>query len=227
MRYTIQGNPFPVVICEILNREQVVCQPGAMLWMSRTMRMGTDTGGGIGKMFSRALSQESLFQNTYTAEGGEGTIAFGMRLPGTIIPLDVERQPIIAQKGAFLAAEKTVNMDIAFQKKLGAGFFGGEGFLLQRFSGFGTVFLEIEGSIVQQNLKAGEQLLIDTGAFAFAEASVSVDVEMVKGVGNILAGGEGLFHTIVSGPGKLWLQTLPLKTFIQSIVPSLRQFFQR
>ncbi|GHU22981.1 TIGR00266 family protein [Spirochaetia bacterium] len=217
MKYEIKGSTYPVAICYLESGEQVTCQSGAMLWMSTNMKMNTGTGGGIGKIFSRAISGEGLFQNTYTAEGGPGMIAFGTTAPGEIVPIDVSKQSIIAQKGAFLASELSVQSEITLQKKLGASFFGGEGFILQKFTGYGTVLLSIDGTTVKYSLRAGEQMILDTGAFAFAESSITVDVQMIKGIGNIVAGGEGLFNTLVTGPGSLWLQTLPLSVFAQTI----------
>ncbi|MDR2150202.1 MAG: TIGR00266 family protein [Spirochaetaceae bacterium] len=218
MKYQIEGTPFPVLICTLNAKETVICETGAMLWMSSNMKMNTGTGGGIGKMFSRAISGESLFQSSYTAEGGEGLIAFGVNSPGEIIPLEIDAShSVIAQKGAFLASEETISSGITFQKKLGAGFFGGEGFILQKFTGKGHVFLAIDGGMISYDLASGEQLIIDTGAFAFAEETVRVDVQMVKGLGNIIAGGEGMFNTTLIGPGKVWLQTMPLSTTVQAI----------
>ncbi|MDR2808566.1 MAG: TIGR00266 family protein [Spirochaetaceae bacterium] len=222
MKYQIEGTPFPVLICTLDAGETVVCETGAMLWMSSNMKMNTGSGGGIGKIFSRAVSGEALFQSSYTAEGGEGLIAFGVNNPGEIIPVEINaNHSIIAQKGAFLASEETINSGITFQKKLGAGFFGGEGFILQKFTGKGYVFLTIDGGVINYDLEPGEQLIIDTGAFAFAEETIQVDVQVVKGLGNIIAGGEGIFNTTLVGPGKVWLQTMPMSTIVQAITKFL------
>jgi uncharacterized protein (TIGR00266 family) len=182
--------------------------------------MQTSTGGGLGKLFGRALAGENLFINTYTAEKG-GIIAFGAGVPGEIIPVDVGQRSIIAQKGSYLAAEKTVVTDIAFQKKMGVGLFGGEGFVLQKYSGSGIIFVSVYGSTVAYSLKEGQTIIVDSGAFAFAEGSVTFDIVTVKGLGNIIAGGEGLFNTVITGPGKIWLQTMPLDAFAKSLVPFL------
>jgi uncharacterized protein (TIGR00266 family) len=222
MQYRIEGTPFPVVMCELAENEQVACQSGAMAWMSDNMRMNTNAGNsGIGGLFSRMVSGESLFQNVYTAVGGVGSIAFGAEAPGDIIAAEISPyNSIVAQKGAYIASELGVRIEIALQK-LGAGFFGGDGFILQKFTGGGTVFLGIDGTTVNYELAAGERLIVDTGAFAAAESTVSIDVQMTKGLGNIIAGGEGLFSTTVTGPGKIWLQTMPLTTFAKALFKML------
>jgi uncharacterized protein (TIGR00266 family) len=222
MQYEVKGSPFPVVICGVNQGETIVCQKGAMTWMSANMQMVTNTGGGLGKIFGKALTGESIFQNEYTAQGGAGEIAFGSSLPGDIlcIPISANKN-IVAQKSAFLASEKGVNMEVFFQKKIGAGFFGGEGFIMQKFSGNGMLFIEIDGSVIEYDLQAGETLLVDTGYLCAMDSTVSIDVEMVKGVGNALFGGEGLFNTKVTGPGHVWLQTMPLPQFANTLKPFL------
>lgn len=217
MQYEIKGAPYPAAILNVEAGESVICQSGAMTWMTPNMRMETK-GGGIGKMFSRALNGESLFQNTYTAEGGAGMIAFASTVPGDILAMELQPgMSIIAQKKAFLASAATISYEMFFQKKLGAGFFGGEGFIMQKFSGSGLLFLEIDGSAITYDLAPGQTLLVDTGNLAAMEATCSMDIESVKGVGNALLGGEGLFHTRVTGPGRIWLQTLPISGMAQEI----------
>ena len=218
MRYDIQGAPYPVGVVYLDAGEKVNCQVGAMTWMSPNMKMDTGTGGGLGKVFSRAISGESLFQNTYTAEGGNGMIAFGSSVPGDIIPIELQPgQSIVAQKTAYLASASTVNFEIFFQKKIGSGFFGGEGFIMQKFTGSGMLLLEIDGSVVKYQLGAGESILIDTGYLAAMDATCSVEIEMIKGVSNVLLGGEGLFNTKVTGPGEVWLQTMPFVGFVDQV----------
>ncbi len=219
MNYEIKGTPFPVLICQLDANETVSCQKGAMSWMSPNMKMSTNAGGGIGKMFSRAVTGESIFQNQYTAEGGEGEIAFSATVPGQILPIDVSKRTIVAQKSAYMASSPSVEMSIFFQKKLGAGFFGGEGFIMQKFTGTGMVFLEIDGGCIEYDLAAGESILVDTGYLAAMDATCSVDIETVKGIGNALFGGEGFFNTRVSGPGHVWLQTMPINALAGSIRP--------
>ena len=221
MQYQIQGQPYPVVILTVELEETVRCQKGAMAWMTPNMEMQTK-GGGIGKMFSRALTGESMFQNEYTAKGGPGMIAFASALPGEIMPIQVTPdKPIVAQKSAFLASESGVSFELFFQKRLAGGFFGGEGFLMQKFSGSGMLFLEIDGSVVAYDLAPGQSMMVDTGNLAAMESTCTLDVQTVKGVGNVLLGGEGLFNTKVTGPGRIWLQTLPLSNMASALAKVL------
>jgi uncharacterized protein (TIGR00266 family) len=220
MQYEIKGAPFPVVICGLNPGETVVCQKGAMTWMTQNMQMVTNMGGGIGKMFNKMLTRESIFQNEYTAQGGFGEIAFGSSVPGQILAVPVSSgRNIVAQKSAFLASEKSVSMELFFQKKIGSGFFGGEGFIMQKFTGNGMLFLEVDGSIVEYDLQAGESLLVDTGYLCAMDSTVSINIETIQGVGNVLFGGEGLFNTKVTGPGHVWLQTMPIAQFANSLKP--------
>lgn len=220
MKYEIKGAPLPVVICTLEAEESMKTEKGAMSWMSPNMEMSTNAGGSVGKAFSRMFSGESMFQNVYTAKGGPGMIAFASSFPGEIRAFNIgASNEIVAQKSAFLASESGVEMSIFFQKKVGAGFFGGEGFIMQRFSGSGTVFLELDGSIMEYQLAAGQSMLVDTGYLAAMEATVSIDIESVKGIGNKLFGGEGFFNTRVTGPGKIWLQTMPVSSVAGAIAP--------
>ena len=222
MKYHIQGEPSPVVICELERGEEVLCESGAMAWMSPNMEMRTE-GGGAGKMFGRLFSGESIMQNRYTAKGGPGLIAFASSLPGVIRAYEITpSSPIICQKRAFLASTSDVEVSTFFQKKLGTGFFGGEGFVMQKLSGHGTAFIELDGSAVEYDLAPEQQLIIDTGYLAMMDASVKMDIQQVKGIKNALFGGEGIFNTVVTGPGRVVLQTMPLSTFaglIASLLP--------
>ena len=209
MKYEIFGNQLPVLPMTLNKGETIHTEAGAMSWMSEGIVMKTNAGGSIGNAFSRMFSGESMFQNTYTASKDGDTIAFSSSFPGEILAIDVQKTPIIAQKTAFLAKEASVDMSIHFQRKLGAGFFGGEGFIMQKFSGYGIVFLEIDGTTVTYDLKAGETMILDTGYLAAMESSVKMDITTVKGVGNVLFGGEGLFNTKVTGPGRIWIQSMP------------------
>ena len=217
MKAEIKGGNFPVAICQVEANSSVRCQKGAMAWMSPNMEMQTK-GGGIGKMFSKALSGEAMFHNIYTAQGGPGMLAMGSSFPGDILVLDVTNNPIIAQKHAFLACETSVDMKIQFQRKLGAGFFGGEGFIMQSFSGNGKVILEVDGSVITYDLGAGESILVDTGCLALMTASCRMDIESVKGIGTKLLGGEGFFNTRVTGPGRVWLQSMPSANLVSGMV---------
>lgn len=209
MRYEIKGEPLPVVLVYLDANEAVMCEKGAMSWMTPYMKMSTSTGG-IGKAFGKMFSGESMFQNTYVAEGGPGMIAFASSVPGSIIPLDVGQQDMIVQKGGYLASQPSVELSIAFQKKLGAGFFGGEGFIMQRLHGTGIAFIEVDGYVVEYDLGPGQQMVIDTGYLAAMTGTCSMEIATVKGIGNKLFGGEGFFNTVVTGPGKIYLQTMPI-----------------
>ena len=222
MQYEIVGGSFPAVVCRLEANEAMHCQSNGMSWMSPNMEMETNTGGGLGKLFGRAISGESLFRCTYTARGGKGLIAFGSTMPGQILPVEITPQrSIVAQKTAFLAMERGVDMSIFFQKKMGSGFFGGEGFIMERFSGSGMAFLEIAGSLVEYDLDAGQTIVIDTGYLAAMDETCSIDIQMVRGVKNVLFGGEGLFNTRITGPGHIWLQTMPSSVLAGSIIPYL------
>ena len=210
MRYRIEGTPLPVVICELNAGEQMITERGSMSWMSPNMKMETTSNGGIGKVFGRMFSGEAMFQNRYTAMGGPGMIAFASSFPGTILAVEITPdRPLIVQKSAFLASTTGVELSVFFQKKLSAGFFGGEGFIMQKLTGHGVAFLEIDGYTVEYDLAPGERLIVDTGYLATMDASCSMDIQSVPGVKNMLFGGEGIFNTVVTGPGKVSLQTMP------------------
>ena len=213
MKYKIYGEPMPVVVCEMDQGESILCESGAMSWMSPNMQMQT-SGGGAGKMFGRLFSGESMFQNRYTAQNGAGLIAFASKFPGAIRAVEITPDaPVICQKGAFLASTVGVQMNVAFQQKFSTGFFGGEGFIMQKLSGSGIAFVEIDGSTMEYDLKAGQQMLIDTGYLAMMDATVKMEIQRVKGVKNALFGGEGLFNTMVTGPGRVVIQTMPISSF--------------
>ncbi|MBR3295897.1 MAG: TIGR00266 family protein [Clostridia bacterium] len=209
MRYEIQGETLPVVIMYLDPNETIITEGGGMSWMSPNMRMET-TAGGFGKVFGRALSGDTLFQNRYTAVGGNGLIACASSFPGSIKVFNVTPDnPIILQKSAFLCSEASVDLSIHFRKNFGAGLFGGEGFIMQKVSGNGLVFAEFDGHVIEYDLRAGQQIIIDTGNLAAMTATCGMDIQSVGGVKNALFGGEGFFNTVVTGPGKVWLQTMP------------------
>ena len=222
MRYEIKGEPMPVAICQLDGGERMISEGGAMSWMTPNMEMQT-SGGGLGKVFGRMFSGESMFQNIYTAKGGPGTIAFASSFPGSIRAIEITPDhPVICQKSAFLASTDGVELSVFFQKKLGAGFFGGEGFIMQKLSGHGLAFVEIDGSAIEYDLQSGQQMVIDTGYLAMMDATCSMDIQQVKGVKNVLFGGEGLFNTVVTGPGHIILQTMPMSSFagaVASVLP--------
>lgn len=220
MNFEIKGTPLPVLIMNLEEGEQVKTDRGAMSWMSPNMEMSTNAGGSIGKAFGRMFSGESMFQNVYTCRGGAGMIACASNFPGEILAISISQSnTIIAQKSAFMASETGVEMSVHFQKKGGAGLFGGEGFILQKFTGNGYLFLEIDGSVIEYTLAAGQSLIVDTGNLAAMDATVSVDIQTVKGIGNALFGGEGIFNTVVTGPGRIWLQTLPRNVVAGAVSP--------
>lgn len=222
MKYSIQGETLPVVICELENGESMITERGSMCWMSPNMRMETTSNGGIGKALGRMFAGEAMFQNRYTAQGGPGMIAFASSFPGTIRKLDIAPgRGMVVQKAAFLASEAGIEMSVFFQKKLGAGFFGGEGFIMQRLSGQGTAFIEIDGHTVEYTLAPGQKIVVDNGYVAAMSETCSIDIVSVPGVKNILFGGEGLFNTVVTGPGQLLLQTMP----ISAVAGTLRPYF--
>lgn len=222
MKYSIEGGNLPVVICELDAGEQMITEGGAMSWMSANMQMETTTNGGVGKALGRMFSGERIFQNIYTAQGGPGMIAFASSFPGSIRAYDIAPgQDMIFQKKSFLAAERGIELSVHFNKKVGAGLFGGEGFILQRVSGQGTVFAEFDGHVIEYNLQPGQRILVDTGHVAAMDTTCNIDIQTVKGAKNILFGGEGLFLTEITGPGRLWLQTMPMSNVAASLMPYL------
>ncbi|MCI5509516.1 MAG: TIGR00266 family protein [Oliverpabstia sp.] len=211
MRYQIQGDTLPVVICELQQGERMITESGSMSWMSPNMKMETSTNGGIGKAFGRLFSGENIFQNIYTAVGGPGMIAFASSFPGSIRAFEISPgNEMIFQKSAFLAGESSINLSVFFNKKLGSGIFGGEGFIMQKVSGSGIVFAEFDGHVVEYDLAAGQQIVVDTGYLAAMTSSCKMDIQSVPGVKNMLFGGEGIFNTVITGPGRVWLQTMPI-----------------
>jgi uncharacterized protein (TIGR00266 family) len=217
--YRIDGTTLQVVTIELEPGEVVYSESGGMSWMTGNVEMKTHSGGGLGRMVRRAISGESLFITDFFVNRGRGTIAFASEFPGKIIPFNLASgESLIVQKDAFMCAEKSVDMDMHFRKRLGTGFFGGEGFIMQRITGPGLAFIEVDGEVVEYELVANQQLKVDTGHLAAMEASVDFDVTMVKGFRNILLGGEGLFLASVRGPGKVWLQTMPMSKLAQKVL---------
>jgi uncharacterized protein (TIGR00266 family) len=219
MKYEIKGTPFPVVTCQLEKGESMITEKGGMVWMTDKIQMVTDAKGGLMKGLGRMVTGESLFLNTYTAESENQEITFGSSYAGRILEVKLDgSKDIIAQKGAFLAMETGVTLSTHFNKKLGVGIFGGEGFIMQKFSGNGYVFLEIDGELVEYELQAGETIKIDQGYLAAMDSTVTFDITTVKGVKNVLFGGEGLFLGTLPGPGKVWIQTMPLSNLINLII---------
>lgn len=211
MEAKILGDSLPVVTCKLKKGESVITESGGMSWMEEGIKMTTSTNGGIMKGLGRALAGESLFINIYTAEKDDVEIAFSSSFPGKILEFDLNQgETIIAQKRAFLCAENTVDIAMHFRKKIGAGFFGGEGFIMQKITGPGKVYLEIDGEVVKKYLEPGEKLKVDNGYVAAMTSGVKLDIETVPGLKNIMFGGEGLFLTTVEGPGTVYLQSMPV-----------------
>ena len=220
MKYRIDGDTLPVVICELEAGEAMITERGSMSWMSPNMKMETGSSGGLGRAFGRMFAGEALFQNRYTAMGGPGMIAFASSFPGEIRAFEIgPGRDMIVQKRGFLAAEEGVDVSVHFQKKLGAGFFGGEGFIMQRLSGCGTAFVELDGHVVMYDLQPGQSIIVDTGYLAAMEATCSMDIQTVPGAKNMFFGGEGIFNTVVTGPGRIYLQTMPVSSVADAIRP--------
>lgn len=222
MRYEIKGETLPVVICQLESGETMITENGGMAWMSPNMKMETTSGGGIGKALGRMLSGDTLFLNRYTAMGGNGLVAFASSFPGSIKPFTVSPgQEYILQKSAFLASEAGVDLSMHFHKKFSSGLFGGEGFILQKISGNGTAFAEFDGHIEEYSLEAGQQIVVDTGHLAAMSASCNMEIQTVPGIKNKIFGGEGLFNTVITGPGRVWLQTMPICNVAGALRPYL------
>jgi len=220
MEARILGDGLPVVTCKLRNGESVITENGGMSWMEDGIEMKTTTNGGIMKGLGRAFAGESIFMNIYQAKREGAEISFASSFPGQIIEMDLaEGETIIAQKRAFLCGESTIDIQMQFRKKLGAGLFGGEGFIMQKITGPGKVFLEIDGNVVKKELAAGEKLKIDNGYLAAMTKDVNLDIETVKGVKNIMFGGEGLFLTTLTGPGTVWIQTMPISKLAGMFYP--------
>lgn len=222
MQYQIVGEPLSAVICNVEAGETLITERGSMSWMTPNMQMETSSNGGFGKAIGRMFAGEALFQNRYTAQGGPGQITFASSFPGSIKVFNISPgNEIVVQKSGFLASEAGVELSVFFQKKLGAGFFGGEGFIMQKLSGNGIAFVEIDGHACEYELAAGQSMVVDTGYLAAMTASCSIEIVSVPGLKNKLLGGEGFFNTVVRGPGRIILQTMP----ISAVAGSLRAFF--
>lgn len=218
MKYEIKGETLPVAVCYLENGESMITERGSMSWMSPNMKMETTSNGGIGKALGRMFAGEALFQNRYTAMGGNGMIAFASSFPGSILDYQIAPgRELIVQKSGFLAAEAGVELSVFFQKKLGAGVFGGEGFIMQKLSGYGTAFLEFDGHVIEYGLQPGQQIVVDTGYLAAMENTCTMEIKSVPGLKNMVFGGEGVFNTLITGPGRIWLQTMPMSNVAAEI----------
>lgn len=213
MEYQLIGDVMPAVEVRMQSGEAMYTQSGGMVWMSEGIKMDTNTNGGVLKGFTRKFAGESMFMATYSATVDNATIAFASTVPGKIMPIDMVNGPMICQKNAFLCAQPSVTLNTIFNKKIGAGLFGGEGFILQELVGAGMAFLEVDGDVVVKDLQPGEVIKVDTGnAVAFSKG-MNYEIERIKGLKNIFLGGEGLFLTKLTGPGRVILQTQNMSEF--------------
>lgn len=221
MEYEIKGGSLPVLLVKLEAGETIQCEAGAMSWMDEGIEMQTE-GGGLGKMFGRLLTSENAFMNHYTARRA-GEIAFASKFPGSIRAIRITpSEPLIVQKGAYLCSMGKIESEVAVQRKLGGGLFGGEGFLMRKYYGDGIVFLEIDGSAIEYELAAGQRKIVDTGYVVAMQGNMQLDIVQVKGVKNMFLGGEGLFNTVITGPGRLTVQTMPISQtamLIYNLIP--------
>jgi len=217
MRYDISGTTMQTVSIDLNPGEHLYSQTATMAWMSDGIRMDTHTGGGLFAGLRRAVSGGGLFITEFIADTS-GHVAFAPRFPGQIVPVKLGLgQSLICRKETFLCAEMSVTLDIAFQQRLGAGFFAGEGFVMQRVTGPGTVFLDLSGEVVEKTLLPGERLHVHAGHIGMQEPTIDIDIKMMRGFRNILFGGEGLFLATLTGPGKIWLQSMPIINLAEEI----------
>ncbi|KAA3653644.1 MAG: TIGR00266 family protein [Chloroflexi bacterium] len=219
MRYEILGTTLQTLDISLEAGESIFTESGGMAWMKGNIDMTTNTRGGLLKGLARSLAGESLFLTTYTSKAGDGMITFTPEAPGEIIPVALAaNESRICQKDAFMVAQDSVTLEMHFRKKLGSGIFGGEGFILQKLTGPGLAWVEIGGEVREYDLKPGETMRIDPGHIAMYEPSINYDIARVKGVKNMLFGGEGLFLATLTGPGKIWLQSLPLSNLASKLM---------
>ena len=218
MRYDISGTTMQTVAIDLAPGEAIYSQTHSMAWMNDAIEMDTHTGGGLFAGLKRMAGGGGLFVTDYRAEGGPGHVAFAPRFPGQIVPMTLAPgQSLICRKETFLVAEKSVTLDIAFQQRFGAGLFAGEGFILQRVTGPGTVFLDLSGEVVEKTLAPGERLRVHAGHIGIQEPSVDTDIQLMRGFRNILFGGDGLFLATLTGPGRIWLQSMPIMNLAEEI----------
>lgn len=219
MKYEIKGGNLPVVICNLEPGEKMITEGGGMSWMTPNMSMETRSGG-FGKVMGKLFSGESMFNNIYTCKNTPGMIAFSSSFPGSIEAFEINPgNAIILQKSAFLAGEVGIDFSVVFNKKLGAGIFGGEGFIMQKISGNGIAFAEFDGHVECYTLAEGEEIVVDTSHLAAMDATCSMDIKRIQGAKNIFFGGEGLFNTTIKGPGRVWLQTMPIANIASLLAP--------
>lgn len=220
MKYEIKGGAFPVVELIMNSGDVIVSEAGAMAWRDPSITCESNVDGGIKQLFGRALSGETLMLNHYTASKDNSRIAFSSCVPGSIVAVEVkEGQPLICQKHAFLAAVGNVELSVHFNNRARVGLFAGEGFIMEKISGNGIVFLEIDGSVYDYDLVEGEKMIVSTGHLVSMSSTCSIDVEMINGAKNIFFGGEGFFNTVITGPGKVTVQTMPISKIGHAVNP--------
>ena len=219
MEHYITGEVMQTLDIRLQPGEAIFTESGGMAWMAGDIEMATDTRGGLLKGLGRSLAGESLFMTTYRCRSRGGMIIFTPESPGKILDFELGAgQSLICQKDAFMCAADSVTLEMHFRKRLGAGLFGGEGFILQKVTGPGMVFLEIAGEVREYTLAQGQVMKVDPGHIALYEPTVDYDIQRVKGVKNILFGGEGLFLATLKGPGKIWLQSMPLSNLAAKLI---------
>lgn len=217
MEYEIKGAPFPVVECTLGPNESMLSDSGAMAWMDSCLEMETTSNGGISKAFGRMFSGETMFLNRYTSSA-IGKIAFSSSFPGEILAIDLSGgKEIVVQKSSFLCSEETVERKTFFAKSFSTGIFGGEGFVMSKYYGEGIMFVEIDGSVEVKELSPGQKITIDSGYLAMMDATCKMEVKTVSGLKNKMLGGEGFFNTVITGPGRIWLQTMPISAIAQTL----------
>ncbi len=222
LRYHIMGTVQQTVGVELNPGQTIYSEAGAMSWMTSSISMNTHSGGGLGSMFKRAVSGASLFIIDFASTGGPGQASFSTDFPGKVLPFDLDTgQSVTMHRHAFICAEKSVSLDIAFTRKLGVGLFGGEGFVLQRLTGPGMVFAELDGDAIEYHLQPNQVMRVEPGHVAMFESSVTFDIEMIKGMTNILMGGEGLFLATLTGPGRIWLHSMTVSKMAHRIAEYL------
>ncbi len=217
--YELVGDDFQAIVFTLDPGQGVRAEPGSMMWMEDGIEMDTSTGGGVLSGLKRMIGGERFFITTFTnSSARRSRVAFAADFPGKILPVDLSRGPVLCQRDAYLCSARGVDVAVAFTRRLGAGFFGGEGFVLQRLSGEGLAFVHAGGYIVERELQSGEVLRVDTGCIVGFEDSVEYDIQMIRGIKTMFFGGEGLFHAILRGPGKCWIQTLPFSRFADRVL---------
>ena len=220
MKYSMEGSVMPLLHIVLDEGETVISERGAMVWMDENIHMHTSSHGGLGGGVHRMLMGESFFVNKFTAKNGPGSVSFGLSVPGKIVDFKISKEKeIICQKDAFLAASSGIKLESYVKRKLMVGFLGGEGFVLQRLSGEGHAFLEIDGEVYKKELAEGERIRVETGSIAAFDCTVSYDIQRVKGVSNVLFGGEGMWLSTLSGPGTVYLQTMSMPHLAERLLP--------